>query len=327
MNINQIFELSKVLDTNHFQKIFKRACNKGGYLLDEEDEYLNTSLAGKGITVIYRDSQYKKKVRLLIDTDLVIDDMTDTDKLLHKLDKRIGKYFGFKYQMNDFTLSGMNLVTDIGVGNRANVSNYLKVLQRVGKIKGLSPVSFDCFDDNASFCLSGNSNGIDFLLYDLEKATIDQLRSADTGRKKLESVSERTKGVLRAEVRLTKPKAIRTYTEAADVSGQIVELVKNRTDVFMDTFTWVVPYGDFHKKDRAIEIIHQQVTDSTMRRRMIQLVTLIPEKKSLYLAHKAMNCRNIEKVMKVFAKINLSPITISKRHNITHLDNLYSYLR
>ena len=56
-------------------------------------------------------------------------------------------------------------------------------------------------------------------------------------------------------------------------------------------------------------------------------MTLIPEKKSLYLAHKAMNCRNIEKVMKGFAKINLSPVTISKRHNITHLDNLYSYLK
>lgn len=327
MNINQVFELSMVLDTDHFQKIFKRACNKNSYLEELDDEYLDTSLSGKGITVIYRDSQYKKKVRLLIDTDLMVADMADTDKLLRKLDKRIGKYFDSKYRTDDFTLSGMNLVADIGVGSRANVSNYLKVLQRVGKIKGFSLVSFECFDDNASFCLSGNSNGIDFLLYDLEKATIDQFRSVDTGRKKLESVSMQMKGVLRAEVRLTKPKAIRTYTEDADVSSQIVELVKNRTDVFMDTFTWVVPYGDFYKKDKSVEIVRQQVTDSIMRRKILRLMTLIPEKKSLYLAHKAMNCRNIEKVMKGFAKINLSPVTISKRHNITHLDNLYSYFK
>ena len=59
---------------------------------------------------------------------------------------------------------------------------------------------------------------------------------------------------------------------------------------------------------------------------MLQLVTLIPEKKSLYLAQKAMNCRNIEKVMEEFAKINLSPVTVSKRHDVQHLTNLYSYL-
>ena len=134
MNIKQVFELSMVLDTDHFQKILTRAYNKGGYLKELDDEYLDTSLSGKGITVIYRDSQYKKKVRLLIDADLVVDDIADTDKLLRKLDKRISKYSDFKYQMDDFTLSAMNLVTDIGVGSRANVSNYLRVLQRVGKI-------------------------------------------------------------------------------------------------------------------------------------------------------------------------------------------------
>lgn len=59
---------------------------------------------------------------------------------------------------------------------------------------------------------------------------------------------------------------------------------------------------------------------------MLHLVELIPQKKSLYLAQKAMECRNIEKVMKEFAKINLSPITISKRQDIKWLKNIYEYL-
>lgn len=59
---------------------------------------------------------------------------------------------------------------------------------------------------------------------------------------------------------------------------------------------------------------------------MLRLLALIPEKKSLYLAQKAMNCRNVEKVMEGFAKINLSPVTISKRHDVKHLENLYLYL-
>ena len=46
----------------------------------------------------------------------------------------------------------------------------------------------------------------------------------------------------------------------------------------------------------------------------------------MHLAQKAMNCRNIEKVMEAFVKINLSPVTISKRQDVKYLENLYAYL-
>ena len=59
---------------------------------------------------------------------------------------------------------------------------------------------------------------------------------------------------------------------------------------------------------------------------MLRLVELIPEKKSLYLAQKAMECRNMEKVVEAFAKINLSPVTISKRQDAKGMENLYTYL-
>ena len=57
------------------------------------------------------------------------------------------------------------------------------------------------------------------------------------------------------------------------------------------------------------------------------MVALIPEKKSVYLAQKAMNCRRMRKVLEGFPKINLSPVTISKRHDIKFVNSLYSYLR
>ena len=325
MILNHTFELSMIVDTEHFQRVFTRACEKGN-LRELDNEFLDTSMVKKGITIIYRDSQYKKKVRLLIDTSRVVDDVSNTSKLIRKLDKRIAEYFGHKYTLNDFTLSGMTLTVDIDVGSRVSVSDYLKVLRRVGKVKGFSPVSYDCFEDKASFCLEGNSNDIDFLLYDLEQAAIGQLRSADAGRKELQSASERTKGMLRAEAKLTKPKAIRGYTDAADVSGQIVEMMKNSTDAFIDTFARAVPFGDFYKMDAAVEIIRNEVTDRIMRRRMLQLLSLIPEKKSIHLARKAMNCRDTEEIMKAFTKIHLSPVTISTRHDVKHLDNLYSYI-
>ena len=115
MKLNPIFELSMILDTDHFQQIFDMAYNKTGYLNELDDEYLDTSLTEKGITVFFRESQYKKRIRLLINLSLVVDDPSDTDKLLRKLDKRIEKYFNFKFSINDFVLSGMSLITDICV--------------------------------------------------------------------------------------------------------------------------------------------------------------------------------------------------------------------
>lgn len=325
MKINQTFELSMVLDTNRFQQVFDRAYHKAGYLDELDDEYIDTSLVAEGITIVYRDSRYKKKIRLLVNAALIVDDPSNTDKLLRKLDKRIAEYFDHGYGLDDFTLSGTSLVLDINVGSRASVADYLKVIQRIGKVKGFSPVDYDCFTEKNSFCLRGNSNAIDFMIYNLERAVMGQLQDAGAGRKRMESASVQTRGILRAEVRLTKPKAIRDYTEAPDVSGQIAELTKGSVDVFMDTFARVVPFGDFHKKNAAMEIIRNEVKDSTMRRRMLRLVALIPEKKSVHLAQKAMNCRDIDKVMEAFTKISLSPVTISKRHEVRHLDNLYAY--
>lgn len=56
------------------------------------------------------------------------------------------------------------------------------------------------------------------------------------------------------------------------------------------------------------------------------MVALIPEKKSVYVAQKAMNCRRMRKVLEGFPKINLSPVTISKRQDIKYLKNLYAYI-
>lgn len=324
MILNQTFELSLILDTDPFHKIFT---TKASYLKEVEldGEYIDPSLAEKGITVVYRASKYKKRIRVLANAGMIVNDYSNTDKLIRKLDKRISEYFNHRYTLDDFTMSGVTLTVDIDVDSREKVSDYLKVLQRIGKVKGFSPVDYDCFDSKASFCLSGNSNDIDFLLYDLEAATVGQLRNADAGRKQLQSASMQTKGILRAEVKLTKPKAVREYVDATDVASQITKVMKNSTEIFMDTFARIIPFGDFHKMDAAVEIVRSEVKDITMRRKMLRLLALIPDKKSLHLAQKAMNCRDVEKVMETFSRIDLSPVTISKRHEAKHLENLYSF--
>ena len=267
------------------------------------------------------------KVRIIVNERLLLgDDVTDSDKLIWKLDKYVSRYFSTRYQLIDFGLSGVILAVDINVHNHDDVLAYLKVLHRIGRVKRGSPSYYECFDDDMSFCLDGNSNGIQFLIYDLENLIKSQLGRTDIGRKKLKSIATEAQGILRAEVRLTKPKVIRSYTNKTDILGQIAELSKNSQNVFMDTFTHIIPFGDFYKKDKAMEIVRKEVKNSTLRRKMLQLLVSIPEKKSLYLAQKAMSCRDMEKVMDAFAKINLSPVTISKRQDTRYLKNLYSFV-
>ena len=327
MYINQIFELSMVLDHERFHQVFKHVHSKSGCIENGEDEYIDQSLEEKGITVIYRDSSYKKKIKLIVNIGRLLNGCEfDADKVTRKLNKRIGEYFGFKYKLDDFILSGMRLVMDINVGTHDAVMAYLKVLRRINRVKGFSPVSYECFEDVDSFCLDGNSNGIEFMIYDLEGLYRKQFNEGDIGRKRFKELIKESEGILRTEVWLAKTKAVRAYAKEEDIFRQIINLSEKRQDIFLEIFVKIIPFGDFYKKGKAEEIIRQEIKDARLRRRMLRLVELIPEKKSLYLAHKALNCRNMEKVVEAFAKINLSPVTISKRQDVRWLKNIYEYL-
>lgn len=326
MYINQVFELSMVLDNEKFYKILNYALKKADYLEEDDGEYVDQSMAANGITVIYRDSQYKKKVRVIINAGRMMDyDKAESDKFFLRIDKRLGEYFNHKYNVDDFSLSGVTFVTDIDVESRESVSAYLKVLRRVGKVKGFKPVVYDCFEDIDSLCWEGSSNGISFSLYDLEDMWRRQFGERKIKVKKYRETIEGTEGILRAEVRLMKPKAVRSYTDRIEARAQIADIMRKRKDIFMDTFIKIVPYGDYEKKDKTVESVYRDIGDDRLRRRMLRLVALIPEKKSLYLAQKAMECRNMEKIMRAFAKINVSPVTISRRQDVRQLRNIYEY--
>ena len=325
MYLNCVVELSMVLDNEKFHKLLTRVCKQAEYLND--NKYIDQTLSSKGIVVTYQDKQYKKKVQLTINSGVMLDDgELDSDKLIHKLERCVHDYFGSKYNLKDFNLKKMILMADIDVSSREKVSAYIKVLQRIGKVKGFSPSSYDCMDADIGFCLDGNSNGIQFLIYNLEGLLTSQFRKNEINHKKMKSIIKNSEGVLRAEVRLTQPKTVRAYTNETDTSKQLAALLETSRDIFSAVFMSVVPCGAFYKKDEAIKIIQKEVKKITLRRRMLRLVALVPEKKSLLLAQKALNYRRIDDVMENFAKINVSPITISKRHDVKHLKCLYSYL-
>ena len=205
MYLNYVFELSMVLDNEKFHKLLTRGCNRLEYL--DDNKYVDRTLSSKGIVVTYQGEQYKKKVQITINPSVMRDggELTSS-KLIHKLERCVHNYFGLKYNLNDFNLKRMILMVDIDVNSREKVSAYIKVLQRIGKVKGFSPLSYDCLDDDSGFCLEGNSNGIQFLIYDLKEMITGQCIKNETNHKKLKSIIENSEGILRAEVRLTQSK-------------------------------------------------------------------------------------------------------------------------
>lgn len=322
MQIKTIFELSMTLDTEKFYEIYEP--DYDDYEYPENDEWVDRSLESKGLVVLYRDSQYKKKVKLLVDTSVY--DTSDMGAFIKKLDKQVTEYFDSRYCLKDFIVSGIHLSVNLDIGSAERVSDYLRVIQRIGKVKGFSPVSYDWFDEESSFCLRGNTNAEEFYVYDLEQTILDNANEEQISRDQLKEMLKAAKGILRTEVRLTKLKSIRCYTEEENPGRQMAELYKQRQKIYMDTITKIIPYGDFYKKEDAVEILRREVKDNVMRRKMLRMVALIPDKKSLHLAQKEMKCRTMDEVMAMFAKINLSPITISKRHDVKHLKNIYTYL-
>lgn len=231
----------------------------------EKEEYTDRSLEGKGITVIYCDSRYKKKIKLIVNVDRLLDgSKPEPNRIARKLNKRVGQYFDYEYKADDFFISGMRLVIDINVGSCENVYAYLRVLRRGGKVKGFSPISYECFENADSFCLEGNSNGIDFMIYDLEGLYGRQLNEDNIGRKNFKAAIKESAGILRTEVRLTKTKAVRAYTKAEDISEQIITLSEKCRDIFLETFARIIPFGNFYKKSKAEEIIWSEIKDNRL---------------------------------------------------------------
>lgn len=320
------FELSLILNTDNFCKWKDKAYEKaeGSHPVYPKNGVIyDNALKNKGVKIEYHDNTFKKKIKFIVNPTKLLGgndikklwkpNNDNISKLFRKLKGYIDSYFDSKYKLNDFKLTRIDFTVNLNVGDREKVSSYIQVLHNIGKVKGFKP-KYDKkdkkIDHNLSFDLEGNSNGVEFTAYDKEE----------------ESKQKEAKGILRVEVRLKKQKSISKYTDETAASKQIKSLAANSKVIFLDTFTHIVPRGDYYKKKDAIKLVEDNISKQKHREKMLQLIELVPKKKSLYLAHKEMNDRNIDKVMEMFAEINVSPVTISKRHNINSLKNLYSYL-
>lgn len=312
MITNILFELSMTLTNSEFKRLVNMKRLDLSSLPNRDDDYLDFSANDKGMLAIYRDSTYKKKVSLIFDMGKALSSAEFTpEKVCRKIQKRISKYFNSTYSIGEFVLKRAVMVRDIDVGSRESVCSYLSVLGRIRMVKGYSLAKSFGTDEQTSFSLEGNSNGVCFTVYSLES----HMRRYNTS-------SMQFAGILRSEVHLTKQNAISEITGSSETVCRITEIVEQAEAIFRSVFYHIIPCGNFYKKSRACEIVRQTVKKEKLRRKMLRLIALIPEKKSILLAQKALNCRDTDEVMQEFKRINLSPVTISKRSNVKMLEGL-----
>lgn len=340
------FELTLETNAKDFTYLLSRAykiAKKGKHRVGHSTKHtsndvrVDAALASKGITVEYHNCEFRKMIKLRVNpsevlggNDLKLWQPSDRniEELLEKINEHIEGYFDANYTLDDFILSRVEFTANLDVGKN-NVPAYIRLMHKIGKGKGFSAkysatdyISGGIRKEN-SFDLEGKTNGIAFTIYDKE---------ADLKAKGKKEKAKKAEGILRAEVRLKKRKAVQaSLGQCVDpatltTEEQIALIAKKSRDIFLTTFVPIVPYGDFYKLKEAEQLVCSSLGKKKMKDKMLRLLRLVPEKKSLYLAFKESNIRDKDEVLAGFAQLNVSPITISKREDVKYLKNLYNYL-
>lgn len=340
------FELTLDTNTKNFNYLLSRAYkmakkdkHRVGYSTKHTtyDVRVDDALASEGIMIEYHAHDYRKSIKLRVNPSEVLGgsdlklwkpNTRNIEALIEKLNEHIDDYFDSEYVLDDLILSRVEFTANLDVG-KENVPAYIRLMYKIGKVKGFS-AKYSVLDYAAgdikkerSFDLEGKTNGIAFTLYDKE---------ADLKDKGKKEKARKAKGILRAEVRLKKRKAVQEAIHVFDdpdaltTEEQITLVSKKCIQIFGATFAAIVPYGDSYKLKDAEQHVSMSGLKAKRKDKMLRLLRLIPEKKSLYLAFKELNVRNKDEMLVWFAKMNISPITISKREDIDYLKNIYDYL-
>ena len=301
------------------------------------DVRVDDALASKGIMVEYHNHEFRKTIRLRVNPSEVLggSDLKlwkpsthNVEELIEKLNEHIDDYFNSNYTLDDLILSRAELTANLDVGKK-NVPAYINLMHKIGRVKGFSAkygkpdYAIGGIKKEHSFDLESKTNGIAFTLYD---------KAADLRDKGKKEKAKKAEGILRAEVRLKKRKAVQAAMREFDnpdyltTEEQIALVSKNCRQIFLDTFAAIVPYGDFYKLKEAEQLINISDLKTKRKDKMMKVLKLVPRKKSLYLAFKEAKVRDKYEMLRWFAQLNVSPITISKREGLKHLKNLYDYL-
>jgi len=311
----------------------------GDYFTVKSDQ----ALSSDGITVEYCEGYLMRRIRLVVNPSKVLggDDIpklwktTDRNikKLIRELKTHIKNYFDSEYKLSDFALTRVDLTANIDVGNKENVSRYIKILHCMGKVKGFTPKykkNNKRIVRSRSFDLVKKSSYIEFSAYDKAAAIKDKMeKMGEFNCEEMEARLKAAKGILRLEIRFLK-----IEVNEGSITDNIKLAAKISRKKFMEYFQKIIPHGDYYDKKKSLALIENNIVEKIPNKRerdttlgkMKSLLMLIPKKKSLHLAQQDLAYRDMNRIMTAFAELNVSPVTIPKSMKLKKLASLYSYL-
>lgn len=298
---------------------------------------VDEALGSKGITIEYHNYEYRKMIKVIANPSKILGGSDiklwkpttrNIEEFLDLLNEYLEDYFDSEYELNDFLLTRIDFTANFKVG-KTLVPEYISAMHKLGKVTKFKPkfdktyYAFHPEVKETSFDLIGKTNHIEFTVYDKE---------SDFQNHEKPELAKKAKGILRSEVRLSKRPAIKEslseYTSYTNLTTEeeFTLLASNSHKIFLKWFIYIIPYGNFHTLKNAENIVSNSNFSNPKKKKMLRLLRLISEKKSLYLAVKELNTRNISEIINCFKKLELSPITISKHKKISFLPNLYDYI-
>lgn len=192
--------------------------------------------------------------------------------------------------------------------------------------KGYKIIGLDneAFDSSKGFTARNQNYGMEISFYDKQK----QLEQ-----RKYEN-SETAAGILRIELRLTRPKSVLEHTPGCSDNKQRIEhCIRFSRQEILSIVRQLVPDGNYYTMKKAQKIITKSVTNKKLRERMITMLWLARKyssirlaKKEMFKAYPKMKHEYFNMMMEEFSNIEVNVITLRKNFNAQYISSIFLYL-
>ena len=313
--------------------IYKLA--KGRYKVYRKDnDWFIEMFKGKGIRVVMRETKISGYIIFIIS----LNDLMGTEDKLSLIDPNhlqnvltiadeMLSVLGAEYSVNSLELSRVDYCINVDVGSGESVSAYIKLLYLSDMKKGYKIIGMDneAFDSSKGFTARNQNYGMEISFYDKQK----QLEQ-----RKYEN-SETAAGILRIELRLTRPKSVLEHTPGCSDNKQRIEhCIRFSRQEILSIVRQLVPDGDYYTMKKAQKIITKSVINKKLRERMITMLRLARKygsirlaKKEMFKAYPKMKHEYFNMMMEEFERIGVNPVILGKEFGICYLISLFQYLQ
>lgn len=332
------FELRLEVKPCEIRKIRDWLYSKSIPIKKYDDGTLNVlSYANRGVRIKFIPNNYKPHFAFIINLREVLEngnlvdliDPVDVEEAINQVNGMIVNFFGVCHNIDTLKLCRIDCCVNISVGSQEAVDTYLKLLNyKLGnakgyKVKNINSPNRYCKNE---FRAENGKSGIVLSIYNKMAQLLSINRKAE---------AERAEGILRLEVQLKRHSTITQLLSQELSNSEIIKraVLHSREIISMVLFK-VIPRGNYHKLDDAIELVNCNIARKKMRQRMIRLLEFSSKLHSISLAKdklfsedKKLSEGYYRDMLAEFSDLNLNIVTLGRRCKFSYLKGLGEFIR